>query len=83
MSGLHEMFNSFQATSSPTLKVVEAEKTLKNSPLKIVEGARYQRNSSLSKNKEVKGSPKGKKAPERISSSAQNLKQLAKDKQGD
>ena len=51
MSGLQEMFNSYQATSSPALKAAEADKKLKNSPLKIVEGSRYQRSSSRSPKK--------------------------------
>ena len=64
MSGLYEMFNSYQATSSPTLKMVEAEKTLKNSPLKIAEGQRYaESQKKWSKEKDL-----------RVSSSAKNMK---------
>ena len=62
------MFNDFQVTNSPTLKVSQAESAIKNNPLKICEDSRYdikERNSPKKDINEV-----------RVSSSAQQLKNI-------
>ena len=74
MSGLQEMFDQYQATSSPTLQVEAIQKTVRNSPLLVVEASRYDQ-------EDMEDQSPLKEMGVRMSSSAHNLKEMMGNRQ--